>query len=91
MRTSSEENLTVEILSHMLEHPDALDEAEGILAWWFSEERVRIGVRTLEKILQDLVEQDLILARNIPGDRVVYSLNKSRKEDIARFIRTKKH
>jgi hypothetical protein len=87
MHAPSEKELATDILGYMLEHPDALDEAEGIVAWWFSEERLRVGLATVERILQDLAMKHLVVAHPMPGGRTMYSLNKQRKNDIVRFIR----
>jgi Fe2+ or Zn2+ uptake regulation protein len=86
MHTPSEEELTVDILGYMLEHPNAMDGVEGIVAWWFSQERLRVGLTTVQQILERLAAQELIVAHHIPGGRVLYSLNKQRKDDVARFI-----
>lgn len=87
LRAPSEAELRVEILRYLLEHPDALDRAEGILAWWFSEERLRLGLAAVERVLKGLVEEGFVLARRAGGARTVYSLNKRRKDEIVCFIR----
>jgi Fe2+ or Zn2+ uptake regulation protein len=86
LRSQSEQELRVEILRYLLEHPDALDHAEGILAWWFSEERMRLGLAAVRRVLGGLVEEGYVVAGRVGGARTVYSLNKQRKEDIVRVI-----
>jgi hypothetical protein len=86
MHAPSEAELTVDILGYILEHPDAADEAEGILAWWFSAERMRVGLAKVQQILENLAKRDLIIEHRMPGGRVMYSLNKERMAEIARFI-----
>jgi hypothetical protein len=86
MHAPSEEELTADILGYMLEHPDARDEAHGIVAWWFSEERMRVGLTMVERILERLVVRGLVVADKIPGGRTMYSLNKLRKYEAAQFI-----
>jgi Fe2+ or Zn2+ uptake regulation protein len=86
MHAPSEEELTADILGYMLEHPNALDEAHGIVAWWFSGERMLVGLATVERILRHLVSEGMVVAHAIPGGRTLYSLNKDRKDDIARLI-----
>jgi hypothetical protein len=70
----------------MVENPDARDEAEGILAWWFSRERIKAGLARLEIILNDLVTQGLVVAHPQSGRRLAYSVNKERIHDIVRII-----
>jgi Fe2+ or Zn2+ uptake regulation protein len=86
MHAPSEEDLTTDILGYMLEHPDACDEAQGIVAWWFSEQRLRAGLVTVERILDRLAVSGLVIAHKIPGGRTLYSLNKQRKHEAARYI-----
>lgn len=86
MDSPLQDDLAVEILQYMLEHPDARDEAEGILAWWFSRERIRAGLARLEVILNDLVSRGLVVAHPLMGERIAYSVNKERIEDIVRII-----
>lgn len=82
------DDLAIDVLAYMVEHPDALDEAEGILAWWFTSARIRAGLERLEVILADLASRGLILAHPLPGNRIAYSVNKERVNDIARIITT---
>lgn len=86
MQPLSEKELTADILRYLLEHPNAADEAEGILAWWYSEERMLVGLVIVRRILQNLAAKQMVIPHHLPGGRVVYSLNKERIEDIARFI-----
>lgn len=86
MNQSLHDDLAVDILEYMVENPNAMDEAEGILAWWFSRERIKAGLAKLEVILNDLASQGLVVAYPLPGKRVAYSVNKERIADIVRII-----
>jgi hypothetical protein len=86
MNQSLHDDLAVDILEYMVENPNAMDEAEGILAWWFSRERIKAGLAKLEVILNDLASQGLVVAYPLPGERVAYSVNKERIDDIVRII-----
>lgn len=89
VQTPSEEELSRDILNYMLENPDALDEAEGILMWWISEERLRIGKAAIRVTLEKLVARGMIVARIASGGRTVYSLNKERRDEIVHFVKKK--
>ncbi len=86
MDSTLQDDLAVEILQYMVEHPDARDEAEGILAWWFSRERIRAGLVKVEFILNDLVSKGFVVAHPLSGRRIAYSVNKERIDDIVRII-----
>jgi Fe2+ or Zn2+ uptake regulation protein len=86
MHAPSEEELTADILGYMLEHPDSCDEAQGIVAWWISEQRLRAGLATVERILDRLAMMGLVVAHQIPRGRTLYSLNKQRKHEVAQYI-----
>ena len=86
MNQSLHDDLAVDILEYMVENPNAMDEAEGILAWWFSRERIKAGLAKLEVILSDLVSRGLVVAHPLTGKRIAYSVNKERIDDIVRII-----
>lgn len=85
-----QDDLAIEILEYMVEHPDARDDAEGILAWWFTRERIKAGQARLEVILHDLVSRGLVVAQPLTGKRVAYSVNKERIDDIVRIIESQR-
>lgn len=89
MQSPSEDELARDILGYLLEHPNARDEAEGILAWWFSRERILVGLARLEKVLRRLVEEDLLVMHQISGQPRSYSLNRQRIDDIAKILGSK--
>jgi type IV pilus assembly protein PilE len=83
MRAPSEKELSADILAYMLEHPNALDEVQGIAAWWFSEERMRAGVGAIERVLKDLVVRGMVVAHEIPGGRTLYYLTGTGKTTLS--------
>jgi hypothetical protein len=86
MTEHRDDDLAIEILQYMVENPNAMDEAEGILAWWFSRERIKAGLARLERILNDLVSKGLVVAHPLTGKRIAYSVNKERIDDIVRIV-----
>ncbi len=86
MDSTLQDDLAVDILEYMVENPNAMDEADGILAWWFSRERIKAGLARLEVILSDLVSRGLVVAYPLTGERIAYSVNKERIDDIVRII-----
>jgi hypothetical protein len=63
-----------EILGYLRQHPKAQDTLEGINAWWLLERRVRSSVAETKNALEELIAQDLVLARASRAGPVRYSL-----------------
>lgn len=47
-------------MGYLAEHPQAMDNVQGIAEWWVMRQQVRVDVKTLVRVLQQLVDQGLI-------------------------------
>lgn len=47
-------------MGYLVEHPQAMDNVQGIAEWWVMRQQVRVDVKTLVRVLQQLVDQGLI-------------------------------
>lgn len=47
-------------MGYLAEHPQAMDNVQGIAEWWMMRQQVRVDVKTLVRVLQQLVDQGLI-------------------------------
>jgi hypothetical protein len=72
-----------DILSYLLEHPDAKDTLEGILRWWVLEQRFKREMRQVEKAVDLLVQREWLLQRAGADSQVHYRLNAAKAEEIA--------
>lgn len=75
-----------EILSYLVEHPDAMDTLEGIVRWWLMEQNIRRQTATIRKALDELIESGLVYAQKMPHSGTGFRLNKERYEDILSFL-----
>jgi len=55
-----ETELARAVMRYLVEHPQAMDNAQGIAEWWVTREQVPVEVETLAKVLQQLADEGLI-------------------------------
>ena len=79
-------NVSLEVLRYLLRHPNAQDTLEGISEWWILEERIIQKYAEVQQALKKLVEQGFVLEKQMPQGRVIYCLNKKKKNLIKEFI-----
>ncbi|MCI0616722.1 hypothetical protein L0244_27395 [bacterium] len=70
------------ILIYLEQNPEAQDTIEGILNWWILERTVHYEKIRVEEVIEELVSRNLIVARQIVGLPIMYSLNPSKLEEI---------
>lgn len=73
-----EKEMTEAILEYLKEHPRASDTLEGIAEWWIMRQQVRVEIKTLQKVLRQLMKSDL-LEKIGAGKEAIYHLRA--KED----------
>jgi len=71
----AEEKLRRGILDYLARHPRAMDSIEGIVEWWLLEQRIVDTLRDVEKVLADLVAENLIRRKGGPDGKVFYHAN----------------
>lgn len=79
-------HIRYEILSYLLEHPDAMDTLEGIVRWWLMEQNIRHQTARVRKALDDLVTSGFVFEQKIPHSETGFRLNRDRYEEILRFL-----
>lgn len=65
--------MTEAILEYLKEHPRASDTLEGIAEWWIMRQQVRVEITTLQKVLRQLLKNDL-LEKIGKGREAIYQL-----------------
>jgi hypothetical protein len=75
-----------QILSYMVEHPEADDSLEGILQWWLLEQEVRVQQNRAKKAIRMLVDEGLVIEHHTTGSKVRYKANWDRKAKIAQMV-----
>lgn len=80
-------SLTREILSYLLEHPEAQDTVEGIAEWWILERSIRRRLSEVQDALGELVERDLLKERKGRSTSPVrYQVNRERLAQIREIL-----
>jgi len=85
-----------EILSYLLEHPDAQDTFEGIIQWWLLERKIIYQTSLVEKALAELVTKGFLVKRDPKFSEKTerglyrYKVNKRKLNDIRRFLEQQK-
>jgi hypothetical protein len=80
-----------DIMSYLLDHPDAKDTLEGILRWWVMEQRVKREMMQVEKAVVALTEREWLLKRTGADSQVHYRLNPTKTWEIAAELGRKSH
>jgi hypothetical protein len=76
----------LKILNYLVEHPQASDTAEGIAQWWLLERVIIEEEELVQRALNDLVKQGLIIAWQSADARRHYRLNESQLAEIHQLI-----
>lgn len=82
MCASDEASIERDILSYLLAHRMAEDTIEGIVDWWLLEERIRRRTIEVQKVLDKLVEENLVLVRRAKDSKVRYGINDQKINEI---------
>jgi hypothetical protein len=75
-----------EILAYLAEHEDAQDTLEGIVEWWLLEQKIRSRTAEVEKALDDLIADSLILVHKGGDARTHYCINPQKVREIRERI-----
>jgi hypothetical protein len=75
-----------EILTYLLEHPDAQDTLDGIAQWWIPEQKIRTHIGTVKKVITELVAKELIHEHRGRDWRVHYRVNGDKTKEIKNFL-----
>ena len=71
-----------EILRYLTEHPEAKDTAGGILEWWLSNRRMRLGKLEIEEILAVMVQKGWLIERKTGTTSKIYGVSPERIDEI---------
>jgi len=78
-----------EILSYLVDHPDARDTVDGIIRWWIPEQKMKTHVTTVKDVIAELVGRGLILERAGHDSRIHYRANGDKTKEIRSFLSNK--
>lgn len=75
-----------EILAYLVENPDAQDTLEGIMEWWFLDERIKRQTAKVKDALAELVAKGLVVERQGMNSRTHYRINRRRLRKIRALL-----
>lgn len=55
-----ETELARAVMDYLAEHPQAMDNVQGIAEWWVTWRQVQVEIEILRRVLQHLVDKDLL-------------------------------
>jgi hypothetical protein len=62
--------IVYEILAYLVDHPEAQDTVEGIVAWWVLEQRLKRQTSRVKEALAELVAGESVIARRRRDARI---------------------
>ena len=78
-QVTDEDVLTIarEIRDYLTAHPNAVDSLEGIAKWWLARQHYVEQMSKVQKALNYLVNQEVLMKRHTPDGKVLYRVQKS--------------
>jgi hypothetical protein len=74
------------ILRYLQEHPDAHDTLEGIAQWWVLHEWTQLRITEVERVVDRLVAENLLVETYRTGSPALYRLNERKAREITRML-----
>ena len=71
----NDEQVAQSILGYLAEHPRAMDTVEGIAQWWIMRQQIRVNVKTLMRVVEELAEKGLLEELGV-GEQRLYRLKR---------------
>lgn len=84
--TTETAEIVHDLLSYLIDNPDAQDTLEGIVEWWLLERNIESRTVKVREALTELVAHGLILEREGSDLRARYSINSSKREEIRKLL-----
>jgi hypothetical protein len=79
---NDESKIGNEILTYLVDHPNARDTLEGIVDWWLLERQIKFQTARVKQALSDLVARGLIFEKKGSNSQIHYRVNQSEYEEI---------
>jgi hypothetical protein len=78
-----------QILTYLIEHPEAHDTLEGIVEWWLLERAIKFQTARVKEALSELVSKGLILEKKRSDSQTHYRINQARYKKIQELLNQK--
>jgi hypothetical protein len=84
-----ENKISRQILTYLVNHPDAQDTLEGIMQWWLLHQEIHYRRNLILNALDELVQKGLIIVRKPDSSSPRYQANWKRAAEIKQSIEDK--
>jgi hypothetical protein len=84
---SAEEEIALQILEYLKDHPQAKDTIEGISQWWLRLGEAKHRLADVEAALACLLSRDLIVSTQLKGSPQFYAVNAEKLKEISRILK----
>jgi len=74
------------ILAFLSDNPDAGDIFDGLVEWWLLDQKIKFETRNVSEAVAWLVSEGLIVKHEEPDSRIIYKVNRNKKQDIRRIL-----
>jgi hypothetical protein len=81
----------LDIITYLLDHPDASDTAEGIMQWWLLEQRILQQMPIIEKALAELGQRGFVIEHKGIDGQIHYRINQRKLNQIKKFLSKKRN
>ena len=76
-----------EILTYLVDNPDAHDTLDGIVQWWLLERKIKYQTDIVRKALAELVAKEFLLKFESRDESIHYRINQHKYEDVKLFLK----
>jgi hypothetical protein len=87
MCKTGKEQIARHVLAYLSTYQDAQDTLEGVVEWWLLEQKISHHVAEVKEALEELVTQELIVARQGKDARIHYQINRRKADAIASLLK----
>jgi hypothetical protein len=84
--TNEESEISRDLLSYLIDNPDAQDTLEGIVEWWLLQMKLESRTIKVKEALADLVAKGLILECTGSDSRLRYMINEGKQDEIRALL-----
>ena len=78
-----------QILTYLVEHPEAQDTLEGIVEWWLLERQIKFQTAGVKEALSELIAKGLVVEQKKIDSKIHYRVTQSRFKEIKRLVNLK--
>jgi hypothetical protein len=78
-----------QILTYLVEHPEAQDTLEGIVEWWLLETAIKYQAVRVKEALSELVAKGFILEHKGLDSQTHYRINHAKYKEIQELFKHK--